>query len=184
MTNIPQPSNKRWFSKHDVGLSFGAVAFAWLVGWAFFDSWLTPPAVWLLWCTTASCLLALTAWVIRRVLWVGVCLLVLQLAAALVLPAASRSSKLTFLNDTEDHVEVVILDALRSREKRLWIAPHQDAEFIYFLGDNGHDIKATITVRGFTKGFSNQQDFVLTTREKMDPIRISRLRDQTEKSIH
>ncbi len=180
MDNIPQPKSKPRFTKVDLWTSAGAVAVVWLVGLSVFDSWLTPLPKWLLSCTIASALLTFSVWLLRRVAWLAVCLLVLQLIAAFLLPAASRSSRVRIVNDSSDQLEVVIRDIESKRVKRLRMSPDAQTEFIYFVGDDGQDIQATMVISNPNKGFVYQHNLILTPQRRMNNIFISKLKPWLE----
>jgi hypothetical protein len=171
-----QQSSKPLLTRIDLGLCVGAVAFVWLVGWIVFDSWLTPLGTWLLSCSVASVLLSFTAWLLRRAAWLAVCLLAVLLAAALVLPAASRSSRVQIVNDSSDRLEMVIRDAGGKRVKRLHIEPNGKAEFLYFVGDGGRDIQATVAISNVSKGSTKECKLLLTPQQKMADVLISQLK--------
>jgi hypothetical protein len=176
VTNILQRTGKPPLTRLDVGLCVGSIALVWLVGWAVFDSWLTPVPTWLFSCCLASLLLSFTVWLLRRATWPAIGLLVLQLVAALVLPASSRSSRVHIVNDTSDPLEVLIRDSEGKRAKRLHMQPNTKAVFLYFVGDNGRGILATIAISNITKASTKQCSLLLTPQQRMRDILISQLK--------
>ena len=168
---------KSAFEKFDLWACFGITTLTWLVGWISWDHWLTPIAKWLLYCSLISVALSFSIWLLRRATRLAVCLLAIELVVAFILPAESRSSRLKFINDNTDQVEVIIRDTQIGRVKQFKLPPNSQVEFTYFLGDGGFDIPVIIVISNIDRGFVSKYKITLTPRQKMNDILLSQLKD-------